>query len=559
MPKQTSVNLDITNNPDGFDISGGTVSRKLALTGGNATFVGGGATYTLPSSSTTLLGGANAVTSFNGLTGSVTLTGDGGAVVGAGNNVIRARLADTSLTGVASFNSSRFSVNGAGQVDLLAAYQATGDTVITVVGSGIAISTDGRTDTLFNIGVTGVTTGPGISVSGTTGNIRISNMGVTSINGLTGAVTLTGDGGAIRGVENNRIIARLATESDEYPNMTPGSTGVATFFDQHFVVDQFGLVKLIADPNGGGGGGNACANYTNQATCEGAGCNWCENTQTCVEQFCSLFTVYGGIGASGNADGSLSYIYLDIGNLTNAAENSIDASNDFVLVYDASATTQIKTKKVAVKSFFTDNGIAEIFGTLSPNQLERTKGSSSLYYTVKTSNIGAGQEGLIKGGTAYAYITQNTVASIDGATGPITNVPKTNAANTFTALQSFSSGISASGGMTFNGPITTSGYRYSPSSFVTKTAGFTFGDSTDDNGKVFVMDNTTNVGVTVKQGLPVGFCAEFLLVGPNRVSFAADAGVTLTMYDTIVFPPNRVQIISYATDTYLGTYAYSNY
>jgi hypothetical protein len=57
MAKQNSVNLDITNNPDGFDISGGTTSRKLTVTGADITLSGAGtATITFPTSNTTLAG-----------------------------------------------------------------------------------------------------------------------------------------------------------------------------------------------------------------------------------------------------------------------------------------------------------------------------------------------------------------------------------------------------------------------------------------------------------------------------------------------------------------------
>jgi hypothetical protein len=75
MGKQTSVNLDITNNPDGFDISGGTTARKLAVTGGNVTFVGGNATYTLPSdeSGTVALRGANTFNGNQTVSGSLTV------------------------------------------------------------------------------------------------------------------------------------------------------------------------------------------------------------------------------------------------------------------------------------------------------------------------------------------------------------------------------------------------------------------------------------------------------------------------------------------------------
>ena len=57
MAKQSSVNLDITNNADGFDISGGTTVRKLGITGGDITIAGSGsATVTFPTTSTTIAG-----------------------------------------------------------------------------------------------------------------------------------------------------------------------------------------------------------------------------------------------------------------------------------------------------------------------------------------------------------------------------------------------------------------------------------------------------------------------------------------------------------------------
>jgi hypothetical protein len=57
MAKQSSVNLDITNNVDGFDISGGTTVRKLGITGGDVTIAGlGSAVITFPTTSTTIAG-----------------------------------------------------------------------------------------------------------------------------------------------------------------------------------------------------------------------------------------------------------------------------------------------------------------------------------------------------------------------------------------------------------------------------------------------------------------------------------------------------------------------
>lgn len=57
MAKQSSVNLDITNNSDGFDISGGTTSRKLTIAGADMTFTGSGtALIKLPTVTTNLSG-----------------------------------------------------------------------------------------------------------------------------------------------------------------------------------------------------------------------------------------------------------------------------------------------------------------------------------------------------------------------------------------------------------------------------------------------------------------------------------------------------------------------
>lgn len=57
MTKQTSVNLDITANADGWDAKGGITPRKLTLTGADITLTGSGAeTYTFPVSTDTLAG-----------------------------------------------------------------------------------------------------------------------------------------------------------------------------------------------------------------------------------------------------------------------------------------------------------------------------------------------------------------------------------------------------------------------------------------------------------------------------------------------------------------------
>lgn len=56
MATNNSVNLQVTRNADGFDISGGTTARKMTVTSGDITLTGGGGyTYTFPPVTDTLV------------------------------------------------------------------------------------------------------------------------------------------------------------------------------------------------------------------------------------------------------------------------------------------------------------------------------------------------------------------------------------------------------------------------------------------------------------------------------------------------------------------------
>ena len=190
------------------------------------------------------------VTSFNGLTGIVSLTGCGGAVRGSDNSCITVRNASGTLTGVASFNPTYFTVGATGHVLLSAAYQATGDTVITVAGSGILLSTSGKTKTIFNIGVTG-------------------------FNGLTGNITVTGDGGSLVVKDNNKFTNRITYLWDDTASPPTGLTGVSMFNCRDFTVDAAGLISLAAFSQcNGGGGGCDCSQYTTEGACLAAECGW---------------------------------------------------------------------------------------------------------------------------------------------------------------------------------------------------------------------------------------------------------------------------------------------
>jgi hypothetical protein len=138
---------------------------------------------------------SNYVKSFNGSTGAVSFA---------------VPLASSSVTGVASFNATRFTVSGAGAVDLAAAFQVTGDTV--VAGNAITTTRSGN-------------------------SVTVDNNGVRSVNGATGAITITG-AGAITYTQSgtsNTINARLATTS---------LTGVAYFDSTNFTAAADGKVSI---------------------------------------------------------------------------------------------------------------------------------------------------------------------------------------------------------------------------------------------------------------------------------------------------------------------------
>ena len=90
MVNNSSVNLDINNNADGYDISGGTTKRKLTIKDGDVEISGSGtAVITFPSASTTIVGEDT----------TNTLTNKTFDANGTGNSISNIDVADHSATG----------------------------------------------------------------------------------------------------------------------------------------------------------------------------------------------------------------------------------------------------------------------------------------------------------------------------------------------------------------------------------------------------------------------------------------------------------------------------
>jgi len=163
-----------------------------------------------------------------------------------------------------------------------------------------------------------------------------------------------------------------------------------------------------------------------------------------------------------------------------------------------------------------------------------------------------GAVGLTNGSGIGLSVSGNTltfsntgVLSIDGGTGDITNVARTNVANTFTALQSFSSGISGSNGATFatdlsvNSVLVGRGAGSIATNTVLGAAAFTSNISGTSNvavGQQSLQSNTggssnTAIGRRALNALTVGSSntsvgASSLLAfnGNNTVSIGANSG-----------------------------------
>jgi len=162
MAKQSSVNLDITNNADGFDITGGTTPRKLTVTGGDISATGSGsATITFPSVTSTLYGtGSGTITSSQLATSLSDETGSGSAVFATSPTLVTPNLGTpsaltlTNATGlpVTGITSSTTTALGVGSLELGHASDTTlsRSSAGVLAVEGVVVPTVSSTSTLTN-------------------------------------------------------------------------------------------------------------------------------------------------------------------------------------------------------------------------------------------------------------------------------------------------------------------------------------------------------------------------------------------------------------------------
>jgi hypothetical protein len=241
MAKQSSVNLDITNNADGFDISGGTTVRKLGITGGDVTIAGSGsAVVTFPTTSTTIAG--------LGITQSFSALQSFSAGISASGATFSGNISAPNI--VTSVNGATGPIiNVARTTDTLAQFASTTSAQLASI---ISNETGGGGVLVFN-------TSPTITTSITTASTSFAlvNTTATTLN-LGGAATTLTMGGtsgtaSIRnptltlGNTNNTIVTNIGTTNyitlQPYGNinLTPASSAFSVGGSQTTLVVNNGL------------------------------------------------------------------------------------------------------------------------------------------------------------------------------------------------------------------------------------------------------------------------------------------------------------------------------
>ena len=176
---------------------------------------------------------------------------------------------------------------------------------------------------------------------------------------------------------------------------------------------------------------------------------------------------------------------------------------------------------------------------------------STSYNTLLQVGFGSGNTLSLPSTSGTLALTNDVVTRFNGLTGQVTGVTTGNA-NTFGPLQSFTNGISAAGGVTFNTPIVSTRLpRHTSSIFETKTADFSPAEA--DNGKIFIVTVTGKGTVTITlDGLSVGWRAKFLCVDSGQVNFTSSLGTVVGRYgfNTVDYEGPIVEVICYGTDLY---------
>jgi collagen type VII alpha len=343
---------------------------------------------------------------------------------------------------------------GATGLDGISGY---GYTAAQVVGDYLyisQISPSGTIGTSYSIGY----------VRGNTGATGPVDFYVRTLEGISGNIDLVAGRAIAIGACGSSSILISANKAQTTKEYSDSVVGVAAFYDEDFRIDGSGVVRLNKTSLKAQSG-NFSASDDFSVTFRG-GTGQAISTQiTGSDLYFNIARATTGVcgvayydysdfniasdgkvtlnGAVKSLNGATGHIQIPIVSSVNGATGDIGICGSANIIITQSGKT------------FTIATISNIFGPTGPTGSQGIQGptgpTGSQGIQGPTGATGAtGSQG-IQGPTGATGPVGDYVISINGATGAITNVAKTNITQTFTQLQQFASGISAYNGFTLFG------------------------------------------------------------------------------------------------------------
>ena len=373
-----------------------------------------------------------------------------------------------------------------------------------------------------------------LSFNGLTGAVSFSNY-VASVNGSTGAIT-----NVARTNEGNTFSVRQVMSSGITSSNLYVTSGGATFDSQVSVTTTTNAIDVVASTDGTG---LRIAQATSGGTSRIGGIRLGRSSTTAsnvyLEGYVGTFRVYNGISGTVSPTGTK---MLEL-STTGAIFDIPIAGATF-----SSSLGRITVQKSAYVG--SDSGTVRIIGADALSTQYNSDIRANASAAADTTHTLPAVTGTLLN-TASSY-----VVSVNGSTGAVTNVARTNEGNTFSVRQVMNAGLTAANlyvtsGATFGSAVVSDGgFRITSSAINAQTDSYSLQES--DNGKIVTMNAATVKTITVPSGLSVGFNCTVIRVGAGRVAFSA-SGTTINSVDgllEIASQHGAASLLSYSSNTF---------
>jgi hypothetical protein len=374
-----------------------------------------------------------------------------------------------------------------------------------------------------------------LSFNGSTGAVSFTNY-VASVNGVTGAITNVARTNQGNTFSVQQVMSSGITSSNLYV-----TSGGATFDSQVSVTTTTNAIDVVASTDGAG---LRIAQATSGSSARVGGIRLGRSTvvgsNVYLEGYVGTFRVYNGISGTVASTG------------TKMLELSISGGAIFDIPI-AGATFSSSLGRITVqKSAYvgSDSGTVRIIGADALSTQYNSDIRANASAAADTTHTLPATTGTLLN-TASSY-----VVSVNGSTGAVTNVARTNEGNTFSVRQVMNAGLTAANlyvtsGATFGSAVVSDGgFRITSSAINAQTDSYSLQES--DNGKIVTMNAATVKTITVPSGLSVGFNCTVIRVGAGRVAFSA-SGTTINSVDgllEIASQHGAASLLSYASNTF---------